>query len=130
MSKLLNSNRFAGRSNPTADESFNPNHPPETCQHGVLTTRHCPDCCIPSPDAPQCSASGDSAPVTGNRTPDPIAGALPVGTRVMMHSRDNTRVWRGYVMPSVTSTPPDCRRVFWDDDWVSTAPISRLDEVS
>jgi|GEM_PF-2637881 len=80
--------------------------------------------------APQATASGDSAPVTGNRTPDPIAGALPVGTRVMMHSRDNTRVWRGYVMPSVTSTPADSVRVFWDDDWVSTAPINRLEEVS
>ena len=52
---------------------------------------------------------------------------FPTGTRVLMHSRDNTHVWRGYVTPSLQHTPADHRRVFWDEDWVSTVPVARLE---
>ena len=56
MTKLFNSGRFAGRSNPTANESFNPNR-------------------SLSSDAP---ASDESAPPAARSTPEPTGGALPI----------------------------------------------------
>ena len=53
------------------------------------------------------------------------APTFETGDRVLMHSLDNTRVWRGTVLEYNASG--DCYRVEWDDNFVSTAPLSRLE---
>jgi hypothetical protein len=49
------------------------------------------------------------------------APVFETGERVLMHSLDNTRVWRGTIMPANEKTQPGHYRVFWDDDFVSSS---------
>jgi hypothetical protein len=53
------------------------------------------------------------------------ARAFETGDRVMMHSLDATRIWRGTVLEY--DPPDDCYRVEWDDDFVSTVQPCRLE---
>ena len=53
--------------------------------------------------------------------------AFTAGTRVMMHSRNNTQVWRGKVIGPVRDHGATTRRVMWDEDWSSTVPVDRLE---
>jgi hypothetical protein len=49
------------------------------------------------------------------------APSFEAGDWVLMHSLDNTRVWRGTIMPANEKTQPGHYRVFWDDDFVSSS---------
>lgn len=57
--------------------------------------------------------------------------AYAPGRRVMMHSLDNTRVFKGKILPGHTKpgyeTPEDKRRIAWDDDIITTVPVTRLE---
>jgi len=82
MTKLLNSAQFAGRSNPTADESFNPNKPDPFIRQDRINAHFKRQSAeenlsarIKSSDAP---ASDESAPPAARSTPEPTGGALPI----------------------------------------------------